>query len=336
MSSDVAEARVSVIIPLYNMGAYIGAALDSVLAQTFPDWDAWIVDDGSTDDGPEIARRYAAQHSDKIHYLEHDGHANRGVSASRNLALDRSRGEFVAFLDADDLWMPDKLEKQMRVLDAHTEVGLVYSSAKPIRGDGQAWFPTDSEAPVKIAFSNKGEPRVGYGTPNQPLDLFDELVRHCCLVNSSVIVRRSVLDKAGRFEETMKYAEDWLLYTCAAYHTKTWFIDEPLISYRMHAAHFSASIVGNDLARLQGAAAFLEKLPERLGVRDARLHRLLADNRASLFGRSMTCAEEAWQRGRRGLAFTLAKFAWRTHPNLLFSRRTARFIRTILVGCRGS
>jgi hypothetical protein len=87
---------------------------------------------------------------------------------------------------------------------------------------------------------------------------------------------------------------------------------------------------------LQGAATFLEKLPKRLGVHDPRLHRLLAENRSSLFGRSMTCAEEAWQRGRRSEAFTLAKFAWRTHPNLVFSRRTARFIRTILVGSRGT
>jgi len=336
MSTTSVEPRVSVIIPLYNMGAYIGACLDSVLAQTFSDWAAWVVDDGSQDDGPAIAKRYAATHPGRIHYLEHAGHANRGVSASRNLALDHARGEFVAFLDADDLWAPDKLEKQVGVLDDHPEVGLVYSSARPIRGDGKPWFPTDSEAPVKIVFSRKGEPRVGYGIPNQPVALFDELVRHCCLVNSTVIVRRAVLDKAGRFDESMRYCEDWLLYTCVAYHAKCWFLEVPLADYRIHSQHFSSSILHNDLARLQGAMMFLQKLPERLGARDPKLDSLLAQARAALFGRSMTAAEDAWYRDERNNAFTLAKFAWKTNPGLFFSRRTVRFIRAILVGSQGS
>lgn len=337
MSEGRAQPKVSVVIPVYNMGTYLAQALDSVLAQAFADWDAWVVDDGSKDNSPEIARKYAAKHPDRIHYSAHEGHQNRGVSASRNLAVSQSHGKLLAFLDADDLWTADKLKEQVKVFEAHPEVGLVYSSAIPIRADGTLWSATqDGESPVKIVFDKDGQARVGYGTPNKPVALFEELVRHCCLINSSVMVRRAILDKAGRFDEAMRYGEDWLLYTCVAYHAPAYFIDEPMVRYRIHSSHFSAGILGNELAYLEGAATFLQKLPDRLDFQDANLTKLLGVSRLALYGRALTRAEEAWHRGRFKEALTFAKFAWSTCPGLFFSRRTGRFLRTVLMGASAS
>jgi hypothetical protein len=238
----------------------------------------------------------------------------------------------VAFLDADDLWAAEKLDKQVGVFQSHPEVGLVYSSARLIREDGSPWSPQDGPAPVKIATGPGGEPRLGYGPANTPTELFEELVRHCCLVNSAVMIRRSVLKEAGRFDESMSYAEDWLLYTCVAYRTCCYFIDEPLASYRVHPGHFSASLQGDDLARLRGTATFLRKLPAELGITDGKVKRLIEENRRILFGRALTSAETAWHARKWNEAVTLAQFAYRTYPSLFLSRRTARFLRNILCG----
>src|SRR5271154_2347778 len=103
---------VSTIIIFLNAEKFLAEAVESVLAQTYPTWELWLVDDGSTDDSSRIARDYATRHAARIHYLEHPGHENRGKSASRNLGLRHSRGSYVALLDADDVWLPGKLTNQ--------------------------------------------------------------------------------------------------------------------------------------------------------------------------------------------------------------------------------
>lgn len=114
----------SCIIIFLNGEAYIREAIESVLAQTWAEWELILVDDGTTDGATAIARSYAAAHPDRIRYIEHPGHENLGMSASRNAGLRIARGEYVAFLDADDIWLPDRLTRHIEVLERHPDVAM--------------------------------------------------------------------------------------------------------------------------------------------------------------------------------------------------------------------
>jgi glycosyltransferase involved in cell wall biosynthesis len=121
----VTEPRVSVIAIFFNEERFLAEAVESVLAQDFADHELLLVDDGSSDASTRIAQGYAAKRPGQVHYLEHPGHANRGMSATRNLGLAHAKGEYVAFIDADDRWRAGKLREQVALLDAHPEVGLL-------------------------------------------------------------------------------------------------------------------------------------------------------------------------------------------------------------------
>src|SRR5215212_9963596 len=103
---------VSVVIPFLNTENFIQEAIESVVAQTYENWQLFLVDDGSTDDSTRIAQEYTESYPGKIFYLEHPRHQNCGVSASRNLGISYAKGEYVGFLDADDVWLPHALEQQ--------------------------------------------------------------------------------------------------------------------------------------------------------------------------------------------------------------------------------
>jgi glycosyltransferase involved in cell wall biosynthesis len=121
---------VSVSIPFLDPGGFLREAIDSVLAQTYPVWELLLVDDGSTDGSTEVAREYSHRFPGRICYLEHPRHANLGISASRNLGNDYAMGRYLAYLDADDVWVPGKLEEQVALLEAHPEVDFVYGPAR--------------------------------------------------------------------------------------------------------------------------------------------------------------------------------------------------------------
>jgi glycosyltransferase involved in cell wall biosynthesis len=107
---------VSVVMPVYNSGLFLSEVIESVLDQTYGCWELIVVDERSTDDSVEIAQQYAARFPRKIRYVTHERRTNRGVSASRNLGTRLSRGSYVACLDSDDMWLPDKLEAQLSIL----------------------------------------------------------------------------------------------------------------------------------------------------------------------------------------------------------------------------
>jgi glycosyltransferase involved in cell wall biosynthesis len=117
---------VSVVAIFLNAKRFIEEAIESVFAQTDNRWELLLVDDGSTDGSAAIARRYAERHPEQVCYLEHLGHVNRGMSASRNLGVSNARGKYIAFLDADDVWLPHKLEQQIPILDSQPEAAMVY------------------------------------------------------------------------------------------------------------------------------------------------------------------------------------------------------------------
>jgi glycosyltransferase involved in cell wall biosynthesis len=121
------QPLVSVIIIFLNGEAYIREAIESVLAQTYTRWELVLVDDGTTDGATAIAKAFAAEHPDRILYTEHPDHENRGMSASRNAGLALARGAYVAFLDADDIWLPDRLNTHVEVMERHPDVALSFA-----------------------------------------------------------------------------------------------------------------------------------------------------------------------------------------------------------------
>ncbi|MEZ4991694.1 MAG: glycosyltransferase family A protein [Saprospiraceae bacterium] len=134
-----APPLVSVIIIFLNEEKCISEAIESVLAQTYEQWEILLVDDGSTDRSTTIARSFARKMPDRIRYLEHSGHENKGMSASRNLGIRNAQGQYLSFLDADDLWLPQKLEQQLAILEAQPEAALVC-------GRAQWWYSWTGEA----------------------------------------------------------------------------------------------------------------------------------------------------------------------------------------------
>jgi len=186
---------VSVIIPFFNAEKFIGEAIESVLAQTNEQWELLLVDDGSTDGSTKLALQYAAQCPRKVRYLQHEDHRNRGACASRNLGVIESRGEFIALLDADDVWFPRKLERQLALLVSHREAAMVY-------GPSRYWFSWmgDGKETHRDYVRNLG---VKADTLIEPptlltLALLSKAPTPC---PSNILVRRRVVDHVAGFEE---------------------------------------------------------------------------------------------------------------------------------------
>lgn len=208
----LAEPVVSVVIIFFNEARFLAEAVDSVLAQTYGGWELLLVDDGSTDASTEIARSYAAQQPGQIIYLEHPGHTNRGMSASRNLGIREARGEFVAFLDADDVWLPRKLEEQVAILESYPQAGMLYGRTK-------YWYSWASNGDkVHLDYTpNLGAPG---GFPIDPPTLLPLYLRGYAAVpcTCSILARRSVVDAIGGFDEAFNKERN--LYEDQAFYAK--------------------------------------------------------------------------------------------------------------------
>lgn len=122
------EPLVSIIMIFFQAERFIAEAIDSVLAQTYSNWELLLVDDGSTDDGTRLALDFVARYPGQLRYFDHPGHANLGTAASRNLGLAKSRGRYLAFLDADDSYLPARIARHVRVMEEHPDVGVVIGS----------------------------------------------------------------------------------------------------------------------------------------------------------------------------------------------------------------
>ena len=124
------QALVSVITIFLDEERFLAEAVESVIAQTYENWELLLVDDGSTDGSTEMARGFVERFPERIRYLEHEGHENRGASASRNLGIHYARGDYIALLDADDMWLSHKLRRQLEIMDSHPEVGMLCGASE--------------------------------------------------------------------------------------------------------------------------------------------------------------------------------------------------------------
>jgi glycosyltransferase involved in cell wall biosynthesis len=196
--------RVSIIIPCYNTARLIAACLDSIFAQTFQDFEAIVVNDGSPDTAeleqvlqPYLDRNFNDRNPDRIVYIKQ---VNKRAAGARNTAIARARGEFLAFLDSDDTWLPNHLESQMKQFEADPALGLAYANAVLV-GD-----PTR-----QIEFMDKC-PTVGEAG-------FEALVVERCQISvSTVVVRKVAIVKAGGFDESLARCDDYDMWLRAAFY----------------------------------------------------------------------------------------------------------------------
>lgn len=179
--SDVKKEDVSVVIPAFNARSTLARALESVEKQTLPIKEAIVVDDGSFDDTVNVAAKMGAT------VLRTDG--NCGPSAARNFGCDRAKGEFIAFLDADDVWYPEKLAAQIAALQAHPECALCYTNFER--------FPTEERPPIREVTVLKAETRT-----------LRAVLRNPYLGTPTVVVRARVFRELGGFNTNFRYGED--------------------------------------------------------------------------------------------------------------------------------
>lgn len=227
--------RVSVIVPAYNAAVYLPYAIDSVIAQTYPDWEIVIVDDGSTDNTQAVVESYRPKLLGK---LQHIHQPNRGVSAARNAGMQAARGEFIALLDADDVWLANRLESSVAVLAADSGTGLVHARVARIDAQGS------------VTGQLKVEPKYLSGKIARHI-----YTRHAHLICTTVTFRKGVLDTSGWFDETMHTTEDRDLWFRIAMCCKVAYINQVLAHYRV-----SPSSTTSNLDRLlNGQLYFIAK-----------------------------------------------------------------------------
>ncbi len=204
---------VSVIIPTYNRRAYVQEAIESVLAQTYTDYEIIVIDDGSTDGTAEALRE---QYGDRIRY---EWQENQGVSAARNHGIELACGKYIAFLDSDDLWCPEKLEKQIAYLERHPSTGMVFS---------EAWVIDSKGTLVSTSKLNEA-------ISAESLSLESLCYENHINVPSSVVVDKGIIETAGGFDHSMSQGEDYDLFLRARVHTSVGIVREPLTAYRVHS-----------------------------------------------------------------------------------------------------
>lgn len=213
--------KVSIIIPAYNQGHYLREAIDSALAQTYPDFEVVVVDDGSTDNTSEVAHSYS---DTRVRYVSQE---NRGLSAARNTGIRNSYGTFLTFLDSDDQFLPVKLEVLVRELEVRPELGMVAGQAIPIDEQGRQVGKTfDKPLPAEPHLLLLGNPlHVG-----------------------SVVLRRVWQEKVGFFDETLRSYEDWDMWLRLAQAgcQMTW-VSQPVSLYRFHSAQMTR--IGNQMTK---------------------------------------------------------------------------------------
>jgi len=192
----VEQPLVSVVIIFFNEERFLQEAIKSVLSQTYKEWELLLVDDGSTDGSPEIALRVAKQNFNRVRYLHHGGQQNLGMSASRNLGIFHSMGKYIAFLDADDVWVPDILKDQAAILESKPEAGMVF-------GPIMYWFgwASDQENCERDYVENLG---VEPNTLVQPPTLLALFLQNKATVPSGLLVRREIIGQVRGFEDIFR------------------------------------------------------------------------------------------------------------------------------------
>ena len=212
---------VSVIIPAYNAEKSITDTLDSVFAQTYSSIEILLVDDGSTDKTAETIEEYQTSKANRTNKtnLTYIHQQNSGPSKARNTGLKAANGEYIALLDADDLWAKDKLEKQIELFGKEPEIDLVFSNVKITRAK-------QSKIDETIMFQEKRLNKEFFGHKYMVVNPFEKLLQLNFIPTSSVIARKSCFNGDIFFNEERRYAEDWELWLRMSLYFNFAYVDE--------------------------------------------------------------------------------------------------------------
>jgi glycosyltransferase involved in cell wall biosynthesis len=296
----VAGPGLSLVIAAYNHARYLAAAVDSVLAQT-RSTEVIVVDDGSTDDTPAVLAPFAG----RVRMHRQD---NRGLSAARNAGLALARGDYIGFLDADDVIAPTKLAKQAAILDADPRVGWTYCD-------------------VRIEDEVTGESRLAserFRYQDRQLDgwLFPELVRGNFMPVMAPLVRRDALTAAGEFDARLTPMEDWDLWLRLSLVAAARYVPEPLATYLVRAGGMSRDRARMERSRFLIIDKLVRTRPEALRVLGAAGRRIVADmhnwfaNEASARG--------DWREARRRLTASVRTVPWQGRAPRMLALSTLR------------
>jgi glycosyltransferase involved in cell wall biosynthesis len=231
----MARPLISVVVPTYERTAFIGDTLDSVLTQTFTDYEVIVVEDGSRTIAEVIGK-----YRDRVDYVWQE---NQGVGAARNAGAARARGEWLAFVDDDDLWLPEKLERQLCFAEANPEMGLIHTDHYVLDGE-KIIVPPRRPARERTP--------SGWVTADIFLNNF--------IIMSSTMVRKSAFAQEGGFSATSRYAEDHDLWLRLSRRARIGFVPEFLTIYRDHDRSKSSQLAWH-FARARVLEDFLAATP---------------------------------------------------------------------------
>lgn len=235
---------VSILMPVYNGSAFLDRSIGSVLKQSYANWEIIIVDDHSSDNSSEVVKKYL---NDKRIILKQND-CNKGIAASRNLALKQAKGDFIAILDQDDEWLPQKLEKQMRLFNSlDSTFGLVYCNTK-------VQFENGHVQPFKKDIA-----------PRQSIEEnFKKLYLTNYISSLTVVFRKECIQKVGYFNENIQWGgDDYDLWLRISAQYKFAFVDEVLCIRHEHGKNFSHAKKKMMYGSLETGNELIENKPER-------------------------------------------------------------------------
>lgn len=304
---------VSVVIPAYNVAPYIGETLRSVFAQTFTDYEVVLVNDGSPD--TEELERALAPYIDRIRYIKQE---NRGASVARNEGLSAAHGEFIAFLDADDLWLPNYLTEQLKFIRDH-DVDLVCADASVFGGT----------LPARQTYM---ESLMETAPPTGKVTFLGLLSAEQSLITSGIVARREPILSVGRFDATLRNAQDYDLWLRLARHgVRMAYQRQILLRYRLHDDSLSGDAINIHRRELR-VFDKIEQAYDLTPAERAEVIPAIESRRALLefeLGKLyLTKGDFARARESFAKANSLRK-SWKTQSALSLSRLAPRLMQTI-------
>lgn len=318
----MARPLVSVVLPTYNRADLLPRAIESVVCQTCTEWEIVLVDDGSTDHTPEIVADYQRRLGACLKAVRQD---NRGSSAARNRGIDESAGRFVAFLDSDDEFLPDKLTRQLELFELRPELGLVFADYAYIDLNGRR---CESAFDTKCTLARRLPAETvapGLFVCREPL--FDWLLREYFIATISGLVRREVLGDAVRFPRDLRYAEEWLFYLKVVRVCGAGFVDEPLCLHHHLTGSLSRNSSGQNVLQL---ILLVERMGRELAPLPRRQRRILAGH---LSRTHQQAAYDAARAGDNAAASAHLRSSFQHRPTM---RGLARWLRNSFDGLLGS
>ena len=292
---------ISIVIPAYNAEKYILETIASVQQQTFTDYEIIVIDDGSIDKTVDILKTVEDTR------LNVFSHANAGVSIARNRGIAQARGEFIALLDADDLWTPDKLEMQIKALQSSPQAVLAYS---------WTYFMDASGKSIYLA---------------QPMwiegDVYTQLLSSNFIqsIGSNVLIRKKALNEVGGFDSELTHGEDWELCARLAAHWPFVLVPQHQVFYRQHLSSVSSNLQGMDESTLKAIEKIFQTTPPEL--------QFIKIQSLAIFYQFLTqlsLARSVNQMGVKQAEAYLLK-AIRFCPRILFKKRTGMLLVNLMI-----